>query len=257
MPPDRYVGLDLAWGERNRTGLAAIDERGALCEMRTVGTDDEIAEALRPYDDVLVGVDAPLIVRNETGTRACERDLNADFARFQAGCHPSNRSRPWFADGGRAWRLAILLDLATDPGSTARRRIIEVYPHPATVVLFGLDRTLKYKRRNRDLSTRRRAFTDLLGHLESLQLADPPLTLGGNAAWLRTRRQVEHAQRHADLDRLEDAVDAIICAYVALFAARRPELTSTYGSAADGYVVTPALPTRQPPSSITRGSPAR
>jgi predicted RNase H-like nuclease len=256
MPPDRYVGLDLAWGERNRTGLAVVDGRGTLCEMRNLGTDEEIAQALKPYDDVLVGVDAPLIVRNETGTRACERELNADFARFQASCHPSNRSRPWFADGGRAWRLAILLDLATDPGSTAKRRIIEVYPHPATVVLFGLDRTLKYKRRNRDFSTRRRAFTDLLLHVESLELADPPLTLRGNAAWWLTRRQVEHAHRHADLDHLEDAVDAVICAYVALFAARRPELTKMYGNAPDGYIVTPT-PTRQPPSSITRGSPAR
>jgi predicted RNase H-like nuclease len=251
MPPAWYVGLDLAWGERNRTGLAVLDRTGTLRDMRSVGTDDEIEKALTPYDDVLVGVDAPLIVRNDTGTRACERELNADFARFQAGCHPSNRRLPWFADGGRAWRLATRLDLATDQGSAARRRVIEVYPHPATVVLFGLDRTLKYKRRNRDLSSRRRAFTDLIIGLEGLERAEPPLAVRGNADWWHTRNQAEHARRHVDLDRLEDAVDAVTCAYVALFATRRPDRTTTYGDATDGSITTPAVTSRQPPSSST------
>lgn len=239
MSPDCYVGLDLAWGDKNRTGVAVLDGTGVLREMRTVRTDDEIAEALRPYDDVLVAVDAPLIVNDETGTRECERALNADFARFQAGCHPSNRSRPWFADGGRAWRLATSLGLATDPGSTARRRIIEVYPHPATVVLFGLDRTLKYKRRNRDLPSRRRAFAGLITHLRDLEYGDPPLIVCEHEDWLRVRRQVDSAERHVELDRVEDAVDAVTCAYVALFATRWPERTVTYGDSRNGYIVTP------------------
>jgi methionine-R-sulfoxide reductase len=37
------------------------------------------------------------------------------------------------------------LGLDIDPGSTAERRAIEVYPHPAIVVLFGLPSVLRYK----------------------------------------------------------------------------------------------------------------
>ena len=44
-------------------------------------------------------------------------------------------------------------------------------------------------------------------------------------------------------------MDAVLCAYVGLFSVRRPEATTTYGSLAEGYIVTPALgmtPQEQP-----------
>ena len=47
--------------------------------------------------------------------------------------------------------------------------------------------------------------------------------------WARTRlagelrRQVETATRKSELRVVEDQVDAVVCAYVALFAARRPD----------------------------------
>ncbi len=40
----------------------------------------------------------------------------------------------------------------------------------------------------------------------------------------------------------------MVCAYVALFADRRPELTTTYGDLATGYIVTPSLPAGHRPS---------
>ena len=41
---------------------------------------------------------------------------------------------------------------------------------------------------------------------------------------------------------VEDQVDAVVCAYVALFADARPEDTTTYGDLETGYIVTPTLP---------------
>ena len=40
----------------------------------------------------------------------------------------------------------------------------------------------------------------------------------------------------------------MVCAYVALFAEREPQLTTTYGDLAHGYIVTPALPEGHRPS---------
>ena len=37
-------------------------------------------------------------------------------------------------------------------------------------------------------------------------------------------------------------VDAVVCAYVALFATRRPGAITVYGDFATGYIVTPTLP---------------
>ncbi len=42
MDRARYIGVDLAWGQRNRTGLAVLDDVGRLVESSSVRTDAEI-----------------------------------------------------------------------------------------------------------------------------------------------------------------------------------------------------------------------
>src|SRR6202011_2596871 len=88
--PMYFVGLDLAWGERNPTGVAVVDDKGALVQVSAQTDDASILAAIRPYvaDDCVVGIDAPLIVTNPKGNRSCEAALNKDFAKFQAGAHP-------------------------------------------------------------------------------------------------------------------------------------------------------------------------
>ena len=83
--------------------------------------------------------------RTPPGNRPAEADLNRDFARFQAGAHPSNTGKPEFSGTPRGARLCALLGLDMNPRSRRKRRAIEVYPHPAIVALFRLGRTLKYK----------------------------------------------------------------------------------------------------------------
>jgi predicted RNase H-like nuclease len=231
-----FVGIDLAWGERQPTGVAVLDADARLLHVAAVRTDDELAASVRPYVDgpCLVGIDAPLVVTNPTGSRPAERDLSRDFRRFEAGAHPSNTSKPEFAAGTRGERICRLLGLDLDPASTAPRRAIEVYPHPATVVLFGLAKTLKYKdKRGRDLELLRSELLTLMGHLERTVVPDP--------TWQGLREQVETATRKSELRVVEDQVDAVVCAYVALFAERWPERTTTYGDLRTGYIVTPTL----------------
>lgn len=247
-----FVGVDLAWGDRRPTGLAVLDDEGRLLHVSAADTDDAIVAALGPYVDggCLVAIDAPLIVTNPTGNRPAEAALNKDFARFDAGAHPSNTGKPEFRDQPRGARIASRLGLDMNPRSGRARRAIEVYPHPATVALFRLGRTLKYKNKpGRTLEQLRSELIVLMGLLEGLAGAEPPLRLGGvpgdpatATAWPSLRSAVAQATRKSELRIVEDQVDAVVCAYVALFAARRPEATSTYGDFATGYIVTPTLP---------------
>ena len=142
-----FVGLDLAWGQRKPTGVAVVDDSGRLVSASAATDDASIRAAVATYTEgeCVVGIDAPIVVTNPNGQRPAERALNADFARFQAGAHPSNTGKPEFAHGTRAGRLANDLDLDIDPRGGRPRRAIEVYPHAATVALFRLGRTLKYK----------------------------------------------------------------------------------------------------------------
>ena len=163
--------------------------------------------------------------------------LNADFARFDAGAHPSNTGKPEFRDGTRGARVCARLGLDTNPRSRRRRRAIEVYPHAATVALFRLGRTLKYKNKPgrvlEQMRTELLLLIDLLGAVVELDLGAPFTAL---------RQQVQAATRKSELRVAEDQVDAVVCAYVGWIAVQRPDEVTTYGDAAGGAIVTPTLP---------------
>ena len=194
-------------------------------------------------------------MRNATGNRPAEAALNKDFARFDAGAHPSNTGKPELAGTPRGAQVAQTLGLDMNPRSGRSRRAIEVYPHPATVALFRLGRTLKYKNKpGRDLERLRGELLALIGLLEGLSGATPAMTLAGPGctdAWPVLRRQVETAARKSELRVVEDQVDAVVCAYVALFATRRPDDVTTYGDFETGYILTPTLPTDLVPTPRT------
>ncbi len=240
-----YIGLDLAWGEKKPTGVAVIDVDGRLLHVSSQTDDASIITALSAYAEgpSLVGVDAPLIVTNPTGNRPCEKALNQDYRAFQAGAHPSNTGKPEFALQPRGARLADAMGLDMDPHSTAERRAIEVYPHPATIALFRLGRTLKYKQRTgRTATDLRLALLQLMHLVETLKNAQPAMHVIDHQGWRDLFAQVEAAARKSELRRVEDQVDAVICAYVAMYAQTRPDETTIYGDFETGYIVTPGLP---------------
>lgn len=243
-----YVGVDLAWGERARTGLALLDPSGVLVRSSSVRTDEEIEEFLGPQSSqpgLVAAIDAPLIVPNESGQRNCETEISRMFGRFHAGAHTSNRSRPAFVPEPRGARLARRfgwhMDPAIEPGES-RSVCIEVYPHPAMVSLFNLDRVIPYKGKSgRDLASRRAAMWVLFDHM--VRVCGERLGLATSVRWAQLRDAVAQASRKSELDRIEDEVDAILCAYLAwMWANERDELL-VVGDVQHGYIVTPRPPT--------------
>ncbi len=94
-----YVGIDLAWSTKARTGVAVVDAMGALRASGWVRTDTDIDAWLDEHvgavgdvdgDIDVVAIDAPLIVTNATGQRDCEKLITGAYGRYQAGCHSSN-----------------------------------------------------------------------------------------------------------------------------------------------------------------------
>ena len=236
-----FVGVDLAWGDRKPTGVAAVDSGGVLRHVGAAVTDDDILAALEPYlsGDCVVAFDAPLVVTNPTGTRPCEAALNRDFRRFDAGAHPANTGLAWFADGGRGARLCRALNLDLDPRSPSARKGLEVYPHAASVSLFGLERTLKYKHKTgREFPQLRSELLRLMDFIEGLD----GLETADSTGWAELKESVHGATRKAQLRRAEDPVDAVLCAYIALFATQRPQDVTVYGDVDTGCIVTPRCP---------------
>lgn len=249
-----FVGLDLAWSYANQTGIAVIDHDGRLVRVDAAITDEEIINSIEPYvrGDCLVAIDAPLVVTNPAGYRAAETLLNRDFARFEAPAQPANTRNRLF-NPPRGEVLANTLDLDVDPQSTSSRRAIEVYPHPATISLFRLGRTLKYKRRNPDAVSRKSELLRLVAYIEGLDAADPRLRLDGCRDWTELQAKATAASRPFQLNACEDPIDAVLCAYIALYVHRRRSDAVIYGDAT-GYIVTPKLPPDLVPSTRKRAS---
>ena len=241
----RFVGVDLAWGSGGRTGLCLVDG-GKVVNSALLQSDDDIVAWLSPHigEGCLVAIDAPLIVSNQTGRRPCEQVLSRCFGAYHAAAHSSNLGLPSFAGGVRGDRLARRLALSIDPAfapGTVVRRAIEVYPHPALVELFELDTSLKYKAKpDRSLETRQCAFAALLDYLESLVGADPALDVSASPRWPALRAGIA-SDSGAALDRVEDELDAYVCAYVALYYwTHGLGRNRVVGDLDTGYIVTPA-----------------
>ena len=232
-----FIGIDLAWSPRNPTGAAVLrgDAGGAdLTDYDLLGDDAAIIEYIAQHTGegpAIVAVDAPLWVPNETGPRPGE-----------AGAHPANRRRLAFDGIVRGEALVAALAArgfvhAPDVAAGVLvRQVIEVFPHPAMVALFGLDRTLKYKakpRRSTDL--RLSEWRRYQAYLDALASADPPLH--GQAAL--TAQDVA-ALRGRRLKDYEDQVDALMCAYIALYAFRwGTARCRSFGTFDGGYIFTP------------------
>jgi predicted RNase H-like nuclease len=238
-----FLGIDLAWSARNRTGLAVVEDDGALRASGVAVSDDEIAAWLQAYAGgvEVVAVDAPLVVPNASGMREAERAIQRTFGRYDAGAYPSHRGNLLF-DPPRAETLAGRFGWTADPserGSVERPVCLEVYPHPAMVVLFGLERVLPYKAgRGRTPDARRATFLVLLDHLERL----PELALTVHPRWTELRAMIGSATRQMHLEAVEDEIDAIVCAHLAWLWRHRPGALVVYGSFEAGYVVAPPAP---------------
>jgi predicted RNase H-like nuclease len=242
------IGLDLAWSPRNTSGAAVVvgdAAGGTLTDTAILGGDDEVVGYVLRHASrgpALVTVDAPLRVPNERGRRPAEAELGRVFGRYQAGAYPANRRL--LARGGHVRGETLVAALAAHgfveapaiEAGVPARQITEVYPHAAMIGLFGLLRTLKYKtRRGRSDTERQEAWRCYQHHLAALHDADPQLR--GHADLLA---QDAAALRGRALKHYEDRIDAVLCAYIALYAFRwGTARCGTFGTLAEGHIFTP------------------
>ena len=248
-----FFGVDLAWSSRNATGLAALQWDGAVATLieplpeALPYTDQEIANyisSIAPRGGAVVAIDAPLTVPNATGRRPGEAELNSVFAHFHAGAHPANRQRISSYNGGAVRGETLLAHLASlgirhDPilvPQQATRQTFETYPHPAMVTLFRLDRILKYKAKPTVTHSQRlEEFRKYQQYLRGLRKGTPSVVLP--EALLSEAYLTKRGRR---LKAYEDQLDAVFCAYMALYYWWwGTEKCWIFGDSERGYIVTP------------------
>ena len=215
----KFIGIDFGWtsGASGVCCLAWQNNCLKLLDIRTILEVDEILAWVDNWVPAnapgLIAIDAPTIINNPTGMRLADKLTHKYFGRYHAGCYPANLNSS-FSD--RTVGLSLSLagkNFYHAPQITPQkpgRYQIEVFPHPATINLFGLERILKYKKgkiaqRQEALNHLRNYIVDVLPQLEpALDIAD-----------IERVPQISAQQTGKELKDIEDRLDSLLCAYIA------------------------------------------
>ncbi len=243
-----FIGIDLAWSDKNGSGVAVLEgnkKNAKLISTNVLRSDKEILDYIIKFTkdkEAFIAIDAPLIVPNLEGRRKAEEMVGKLFRKYNAGAHPANRRRLSSWTGKiRGEEISKLLESSGfmhDPyikKFESERKFFEVYPHPSMVVLFNLDKVLKYKNKpKRDYELRWGEFKKYISYLKRLD--KPALALSDDILKTNVRNLKGKA-----LKNYEDRLDAVFCAYIAFYSWHKPEKCSVLGSLKEGYILTPVF----------------
>jgi predicted RNase H-like nuclease len=215
----KFIGIDLGW-KSQPSGLCCLELIDGQLQLADLDRKDAIADILtwidtwvKPEEPAIIAVDAPTLIPNATGSRLPDKLSHKYFGKYHAGCYPANQNLP-FADrtinfGSQLESRGFVHAPTIEPKKLGRYQI-EVFPHPAIVHLFSLDRILKYKKGR--INERRSELIKLYQYiLEILSTLQPPLS----SLCLCGSFPLEIPYTGAALKAIEDKLDSLICAYVA------------------------------------------
>ncbi|MDZ7959906.1 MAG: DUF429 domain-containing protein [Aulosira sp. DedQUE10] len=215
----KFIGIDLGW-KSQPSGLCCLELIDGKLQLLDLNRKEAIADILTWIDTCVpsgkpgvIAVDAPTLIPNADGSRLPDKLSHKYFGKYHAGCYPANLG---LAFAERTVNFGLELESRgfahapnIEPQKPGRYQI-EVFPHPAIVNLFNLERILKYKKGR--LCDRRLELIKLYNYIvDILPTLQPPLHslfLGGSFIC-----EIPHTG--AALKAVEDQLDSLICAYVA------------------------------------------
>jgi predicted RNase H-like nuclease len=231
-----FYGIDLGWTGKP-SGFASLvwdGKRLQLTHLTRCATHEAVLNSIPDNHTAWIGLDAPVIVNNQSGMRQADRSAHELFSRQRAGCYPVNLAMPFVP------KVLAFVDTLTRKGystnppesrQTRTSHLFEVYPHSAAVRLFNLPQILPYKKGK--LATRKVALAQFR------QLLASGLT---NLPSLKPKNLPPIGDTLADLKSCEDQLDAVLCAYIAAhFWYWGLSRNNLLGHPPDGFIVNPSF----------------
>jgi predicted RNase H-like nuclease len=240
----KFIGIDLGWRSQP-SGLCCLKWINGQLQLLDLDRKEAIADILtwidqsvQPDEPAIIAVDAPTLIPNATGSRLADKLSHKYFGKYHAGCYPANQNLP-FAE--RTINFGLQLESrgfahapTIEPQKLGRYQI-EVFPHPAIVNLFNLERILKYKKGR--IYERRLELIKLQNYLlDILPSLSPPLRL----SYLCGSFPSQIPTTGAALKAVEDKLDSLVCAYVGAYWWYWGEKRNlVLGDRTTGYIIIP------------------
>ena len=250
MMREAFVGFDSAWAGKTPGGIAwATFEGGRLTAFTEpkLARFDEAAGIIETLgsecDYVLVAVDQPTLVPNETGSRPVDRIARCLISKLGSGVQPANRGREAFFWLERAdlavprtsWGLARTLRRRRT--STHGLHLLEVFP---ALALPSLEPEILKRGRAARYNPTKKTFScdDWRLVAGCVRCRASALGMAPLSHWAGQQIGLAGPTK-CDQDRL----DAAICLVVALEWRRAPrDRVAVIGDGRKGYMVTPVSP---------------
>jgi predicted RNase H-like nuclease len=233
------AGLDLAWqSHKNPSALAygkLVDRtlyvNGIFTSLYGI---DSLWKSLREIQGLHgIAIDAPLIIRNNSGQRECEKEIGRIYGKKKACCHAANTKLYPDAESVYLSKQILAAGFKHLKGSHWQ---IECYTHPAIIEIFNLDKRLKYKKGT--VAEKQSGQKELASLLQRLT----------KSRELKLITAIEYSRilddsyigslRGKALKNNEDALDSLICLYIAgLYALNQNG--KVFGNAISGYIWVP------------------
>ena len=243
---EAFVGFDSAWAGKAPGGIATavfVDRRlAAFTEPRLARYDEaaRMIETLRSECDyVLVAVDQPIVVPNESGSRPVDGVARCLISKLRSGVQPANRGKEeMFGSNAPIWRFLQRLGACENPPaartSTRGLHVLEVFP---ALALPALEPEILKRGRAARYNPTKRTFSrdDWRLVAECVRCRASALGMVPLSRWAGCQAGLAVPTKH-DQDRL----DAAICLVVALewrFGPR--DRVAVIGDGRSGYMVTP------------------
>ena len=236
------AGVDLAWqSHKNPSAIASgniVDNVLAVNMIHpAIYGIDSVFDTLMAIAQLSgIAIDASLIINNKSGMRPCEREISSCYGARGAACHASNTTL--YPNADSVYLSKQLLNVGFNH-LKSRRWQIECYPHPALIEIFTLSKRLKYKKgKVTEKRTGQKQLAALLLNLKHSNILS--LILNDQASLIINGPRIDSLKGQA-LKSNEDALDAIICLYVAgLYAIKhRGQIC---GNLSSGYIWVPSGP---------------
>jgi len=228
------LGIDAAWTNDGTSGVALVAKEGNRWKLLAVEPSYEefcsegglpvarilvAARELAGCDIDLVAVDMPLSRDVVTGRRVADNAVSHAFGAAGCGTHSPSRDRPGkigeeLTEGFRKLGYPLCTS------QVSARSLIEVYPHPALIVLMKQEMRLPYKatkiRRYWPTSSpqdRRAKLLDVWnGIVDALERQISGVTIALPLPGIAAAERVPAKMLKA----YEDQLDAVVCAWAGI-----------------------------------------
>lgn len=240
-----FIGIDLAWTYKNETGVCILSDNGEVLNLSSAHySDDDLVNLIKPYanEALAIGIDAPLVVNNEKGSRPAE----GAFMRHKIHGHHLSVfavSRSYLTRTYKVIRGEVLMKKIKEAIpkiqfakeiKEGQSTIFETFPSGICAGMFPEIYPVKYKIKAKiPYETTYEEMLRILDRLDGLEREHLIRHIG-----LKEERGHLRKKTHKHL---EDMVDAFLCAYAGYGMYKGFAKTLTYGSIEEGMIMMPEI----------------